>query len=429
LVGALGLVASAPAAARRVAAPNLELVGSLTFAWQGDPARGCAAAGLCGVRGSLEMVPSGGFSSAPGPPSIELVDPDSAARVIDLAPSGTATACADPVPVDVLFAIRGSRATPNRDFAIELPSAGRCAGPTAADLLALSLPARRLGRHGYDLSGGMTFGAGPFTVTATSSLRTVLQDSSGAIVTTSTSGSFPIAPPRVLPRRLLSEHADAVYRVAAATGSFTTTFSGLAPPLCDPLGACGTSGVLHEIVATGGTVRFSGTRLVKRRVSARKALTDLKDGRLGFGLSGPPVPGTLSETLARADGTTCADTVERATPLTQAPGPATTVVLGPGGFQFGGPGVTGDPLRTRCPGPSAADVLGRSGLATATVPMHALGDPRLILTFAPPNAGSFTAGEYAGERTGTVVLTLVLVRASGGTDRTPPFPTIPPLLP
>jgi hypothetical protein len=429
LVGVLGLVASVPAAARRVTSPNLELVGSLTFTWQGDPARGCAVAGLCGVSGSLEMVPSGGFASAPGPPSIELVDPDSAARVIDLSPSGTATACADPVPVDVLFAIRRSHATPNQDFAIELPSAGRCAGPTAADLLALSLPARGLGRHGYDLSGGMTFGAGPFTVTATSSLRTVLQGSGGAIVTTSTSGSFPLAPPRVLPRRLLSEHADAVYRVAAATGSFTTTFSGLAPPLCDPLGACGASGVLHEIVAAGGTVRFSGTRVVKRRVNARKALTDLKDGRLGFGLSGPPISGTLSETLAQADGTTCADTVERATPLMQAPGPDTTVALGPGAFSFGGPGMTSDPLRTRCPGPSAGDVLGRSALATATVPMHALGDPRLILTFTSGHAGSFSAGDYAGERTGTVVLTLVLVRAGGGTVRTPPFPTIPPRLP
>jgi hypothetical protein len=430
-VGVLGLVASVPAAARRVSSPNLELVGSLTFAWQGDPARGCAAAGLCDVRGSLELVPSGGFASAPGPPSIELIDPGSAARVIDQSPSATATACADPVPVDVLFAIRRSHATPDQNLSIEPPSAGRCAGPTAADLLAVSLPARRLGRHGYDLSGDVTFGAGPFTVTATSSLRTVIQASGPAIVGTSTSGSISAGPvpPRALPRPLLSEHADAVYRIAATTGSFTTTFSGLAPPLCDPLGACGTSGALHETAGTGGTVRFSGARVVSRRVGARKALADLRAGRLGFGFSGSPISGTLSETLTQADGTTCADTDMRATPLMQAPGPASAIALGPGAFPFGGPDTISDPLRTRCPGPSARDILGRSALATATVPMNALGDRRLTLTFAHGNAGSFVAGDYAGERTGTVVLTLVLVRASAGTVRTAPFPPIPPRLP
>ena len=431
LVGVLGLVGSVPAAARRVASPNLELVGSLTFAWQGDPARGCAVAGLCDVRGSLEIVPSGGFASGPGPPSVELIDEDSAARVVDLSPSGAAAACADPVPVDVVFAVRHSRATPNQNFSLEPPSAGRCSGPTANDLLALSLPARSLGRHGYDFSGAMTFGAGPFTVTATSSLRTAIQGGGSGIVVTSTSGSIPVGPipPERLPRTLLSEHADAVYRVAASTGSFTTAFSGLAPPLCDPLGACGASGALHETVGTGATVNFSGTRIVKRRVSAREALADLKAGRLGFGLTGQPLSGTLSETLAQAGGTTCADTDTRATPLIRAPGPSTGVALGPSAFPFGGLDMIGDPLRTRCPGPSALDILGRSALATAAVPMNALGDSRLTLTFTPGNAGPFSAGDYAGERTGTVVLTLVLVRASGGTARTPPIPPFPPIPP
>lgn len=77
---------------------NITLSGALTIAWTGDPAHGCAAAGLCGVRGSLEMVQGGEAASASGggPPPLELADQSAVGRVEITQPDGTVTGCADP---------------------------------------------------------------------------------------------------------------------------------------------------------------------------------------------------------------------------------------------------------------------------------------------------------------------------------------------
>jgi hypothetical protein len=38
---------------------SLTATGSITYTWQGDPARGCAAAGLCGVLGEVIVAARG----------------------------------------------------------------------------------------------------------------------------------------------------------------------------------------------------------------------------------------------------------------------------------------------------------------------------------------------------------------------------------
>jgi hypothetical protein len=433
---ALAALVPALAAKSRPAPPvTVELVGSLTIAWQGDQTRGCAAEGLCGVSGSLQMLPGGTMSSSPGPPPLELSDQASVARVIERSASGaTESTCADLVPVDVVFHVAdagGLRAVVDPGGSGQLPSAGRCAGPTAGDLSALTLPARKLGSHGYDFSGQTSFGAGPFTVTVASTVRALFSrgltglGGIGVLSTSTTSTGVVIGTPvPKLPTRL-QEHAELDYRVKGLTGALTTTFAGLAPPLCDALGACRTTGTVHETFTAGGVVSFIGMRMVKHRVGTRAALADLRAGRLGVydSFQGLPIEETATETLTGPDGATCSDRRLEG-PFRPAPSPTRGHVIelkltgGQQPFFFGGGGL--DAFRTRCPGPSAADVLGTSPLAAATLPVSALGAHALTITLG--GGGSFTASAYAGKRAGSLVLSLVLEHARGGTSRVPVFP-------
>jgi hypothetical protein len=428
-VAALGVLApSLPAATRVREFPDLYLAGALTLAWHGDPSRGCAAAGVCGVTGSLEIVPEAG-STAPAAATLELIDPFAAARAIDVSANGAiGAACADLVPVDLYLAVRrtsagGLRAVTDPGFSSgQLPSAGRCAGPTVSDLLTLALPARKLGRHGYDLSGRSTLGAGPFAVTVISSLRAI---SHGRAISITSSGSTGVirvgGPPRPGHRRVLEEHAEVVYRVAGVSGALTTTFSGVPAPLCDPLGACGSTGTLSESLAARGTVTFSGSRSVTRRVGTLAALADLGAGRLAVNVNATALRRTLSETLAWPSGTTCTDANTQMASLIDFPGPSEGLTLVPGNPRTG-PGVV-DPLRTRCPGPSGTDVLGiaqlATPLATGAVPTTAIGAHTMTVPLA--SHATFLSDDYAGARAGSLVLSLVAVRASGGTSSVPAY--------
>jgi hypothetical protein len=421
---ALGALAAPVNASQRVVkSADIAFVGTLTIAWQGDQARGCAAAGLCGVQGSIEMLADSSGPSGPGQPTFELNDAFSAARVIERSATGEIEdACTDLVPVDLYLDVRRSsagqlRAIPDREFTVEPPSAGRCAGPTFRDLRALVLPARKVGRYGYDLSGQTTFGAGPFTVTATSTLRALVDGVGISISGSSSGGVIPIGgPPRA--HRLFEEHADAVYRIADIAGALTTRFSGLAAPLCDALGACGSSGGLSDTLSAAGTVSFSGSRTVRHPVGEVAALADLRAGRLPLEVDLPELTATLSELVTWPDGTMCTD---HNAPMAVSLGFSLFGLTLIPGLTDAGPG-TGDPLRTRCPGPSAADILDGSPLATVTVPMSELGAPQLAVTFS--GDGSFTASDYSGERGGSVVFSLVLEHASGGTSRVRAFAPI-----
>ncbi len=172
---------------------------------------------------------------------------------------------------------------------------------------------------------------------------------------------------------------------------------------------------------------FYGSRHVKRRVGSAGALADLRAGRLRVtdGFAGITIGATASETVTGPGGATCFDRhgEEPLAGQSSSRGRGTIELeLGAGSQPFVlGPGM--DALRTRCPGPTSADVLGSSPLATATLPVSALGAGPLTLRFRGKPA--FTAGAYAGARGGSVVLLLVLVHASGGTTRVPVFPAPP----
>ena len=199
-------------------------------------------------------------------------------------------------------------------------------------------------------------------------------------------------------------------------GSLSTTFSGLPAPLCAPLGACGDSGRLVESIAADGSLSFSAARIVPRPVSAAAALRDLRSGRMrlnGF-LGVSPAREAVSETLAQRDGTTCTGSgsagrfdfevaVRRRGDQLQ--------LTSPGGA-FGV-----DPLRTRCPGPSAADVLGNRSEILAAAPLAPSELGRRHLTLSLSAAGTFSGLSWSGRRGGTIVLMLTRVRERAGTHR------------
>lgn len=431
----------APALAARPRPPrsrqvNVVITGSLGVVWSGDPARGCAAAGLCAVRGSLDMVQEEGASaSSNGVPPLEMSDPSAVARVQSTAPDGTVTSCADLVPIDFFLTVRqttaGPRATIDPAGSPASPSAGRCAGPTAADLGAMDLPVRRLGARGYDVSGRSSFTAGPFEVTAIATVRIrFTYGSQGASGGTVTGGSSTPVPPQHR-RSVFQESAAVRYRVTGVSGALDTDFSGLAPPLCDGLGACGASGRLVQTMSTRGSVVFAGSRLVGHRVGRDGALADLRGGRLPlFDTFGSrPIRERVSETTLRGDGESCTDTgsLELPTaPFTRVRPGIDELTLPAGAGEFG-PGSI-DPFRTRCPGPSAQDIVGTGGaIARATVTTGKLGDRRLTIIFRPRS--TFSGWAYSGRRTGSVVVSLARTRESGGSRRVMRFaggPVVPP---
>lgn len=428
------LVAAAAAPAAPARELTTTLTGALTISWTAEPSLRCAAAGLCGVSGSIVVLPEGSSSTSGGPAPIELTDFTSTARVVQRATDGTiVSTCSDLVPVDVSLTVRhtgqGLRAAVEGQPA-QGPSSGRCAGPTASDLQSVTLPARRFGARSYDLTGSTTFTSGPFAVTAASSVRALITTGSsapgvlggtGAGISGSFFGGGPGTPPKL--RSALQEHVAVQYRVTSTRGGFEQTFTGLAPPLCAGVGACGSSGTLAETLAGLRSISFYADRVVRHSVGPRAALADVRSGRLrldGVPLT-TPASDSVTERMTGADGATCSQQVSvgQFFPM-------------PVIHRHGADGVrltsngTGeaDPLRTRCPGPAAADVFGgQVVLGTAVLPTHAIGDPRLTLRFT--HAGAFTGGGYAGSRTGSVVLTLQRVSEHAGTRHIKIVPGVP----
>jgi hypothetical protein len=81
VLGAVAIVLTCGGPALAANPPEVEASGALNFVWKGDPSRGCQAAGVCGVTGSLQVIASSYDSRTGGPPQIELTDGGAVARV------------------------------------------------------------------------------------------------------------------------------------------------------------------------------------------------------------------------------------------------------------------------------------------------------------------------------------------------------------
>ena len=419
-LAALGLAAGVASAAR-LKNESLKATGVVTYSWQGDEARGCVQVGVCDIRGELILRPTS---------QAELFTFGAANAQLSLGASGTARVlrggpssgeCVD-APDETLNGLNISLALRGGLKAIlqAPPEGGRCAGPLASDLNGVSIPVSRTGgtQPSFDLRGTRTFGAGPFTVTLVSTLMLrPLRNAGGGVF----GRSFATSSPPTHTLNPIVELAQLRYRVAPVSTSIQTLFDGTDDGSCVVFDSCGARGSLNLTFHPSRTVSVFASRIVHRRPSRAQVLHDLRAGRLALnGFS--KLSGTVTESYTWGDGSTCQDTV---------PTPSLQLTLG-----FPGPGgapgripvtvtsntVPGAPtLRTHCPGPADADLLGEGGssgggqviLASGWVTPGELLSKHLTLNLTEPSA--FTGLGYAGSRQGSVRLNLTLVKVSSGT--------------
>ncbi|MGZ4187737.1 MAG: hypothetical protein ACXVFQ_15530 [Solirubrobacteraceae bacterium] len=408
--------------------PTLNPSGTLTFSWQGDPARGCQAAGVCAVSGSLEVIPADQSGSVESPPSRDILIQDDGAVVRVADPGSTPTQphiCTQLTPVAVIVTIKRSHSGGLQAFGewVSVPSSGDCAGPSAESFGAFSLPTRRLPgpREAYDLSTTQTFGSGPYTVTLRSTLRARRPPpvpASGTLGSeNSSSGSFP----GPVSDTGLVEHVSIIYRITRTSGTFTTTFAGRPDPFCVPLDACGASGAVTDAISGVSTrLEFDAQRLVSRRASRGKALADLRSGRLTLFHTGAPLANVLSANYRWPDGSACTARLRQGNAVSlNATGARHKEVL----FSIATDSVE-DPFRSLCPGPATGDVLGPTGtLARASLPLRELGRPSLRINLS--RDGRFVAASYAGSHSGGVSAGLRLVHVRAGTTAENVYPGEP----
>jgi hypothetical protein len=417
LCGAILLsLAAAPVAEAAGGPTEYAPKGTLDYVWTGDPARGCAAAGVCGVTGSLqvEMDGSGIYGVSPGS-LIDLSDPNSVARVAYPSNDGGNTrTCVEPEPYDMTFALRPrsgpkTEAVPEFELDGGLPSAGDCAGPTAAQMIGLRLPARAIGVRGYDLSGDESFGAGPFEVNVSSTMQALFAPEEAADVE-----SARRAPE---PRRELEAYADVDYRMTGLHGHFSIPFAGTQPPGCEPVSSCGASGALTMALrGRDQALSFSGSQIVKHRIGSTAALAGLRSGSVpGSDGYGPlTLTGSVTGTFIAPGVDSCTNTVmgvpDELSSIFAARRDVLSFYAGPGAEP---PLGLEDPLRTECPGPSSPEMLGNGALATGAIPLAELGARRLQVVLR--SGGAFTSATYTGSRSGSITFTLIRTAEHGGT--------------
>lgn len=405
--------------ARGLADESLTATGSITYTWQGDPARGCAAAGLCGVRGEVIVQPQGGAIAIASGATIDVSVIGQALVVRATEPGGVCVDAPTPPTGNDLFITR--RRHGGLVGRIEPPlTSSRCAGPTAQDLARVTLPVRRIGsrRPSYDVRTRRSFAAGPFTGAVVSTL--VLRPATGGGGFSSSSGSFSAPPPAGPRHKVLFERVTLRYRMTSLPSALTATFAGESDPFCAALASCGAAGTLDlSFPRFARTFAVTAERQVARRVSSHRAIADFRRGALRLDV-GPPIalrgglPAQVSETFRAGDGSSCqAGSSSR----------DAQVIVNPGQFA-GGPRdsvqvVLNDPdqaglMRTYCPGPADSDLFGtRSILARTTLsPAQLL---RRSSVLALSRSGGFAGPGYQGTLGGALQFSLTLEHVDAGT--------------
>ena len=398
------LLLLAPAVGFGAIEEEVDVSGGITVTWRGDPARGCAQAGTCDVRGSVvheadDDLTSGGTS--PGRRrlgSLRFFDAGLGGGTVDVrrgdpsAPSGT---CADTVRSLSLPLAAGTPSGGRVRFAVREAATGsgggRCGGPLSADVLAAmpvaTLPASTLRsrRITLDLRGIRPFTSGSLTGEVVSTLRVtvrrrILRDRDAGVSVRDVTEEE-LEPRRRGPRRAI---LTVRYAVEGMDGSLGARLGAIGDPACRVFDACSLAGRLDL-----GAVRLpAGTTLVLQAAGPAGAvrgrrvadgMAALAAGRLGLEafLDGDgPIGATVTADLTRNGAAACRD--ERPTRLPQlaAEGRGRTAT-----FRLSGFGAD-DPLATRCPGPlfgSGEDPGGTAPLAHAAIPTSALAGATLAV--------------------------------------------------
>lgn len=412
-----GIAASSATASAGLAMPA-RVSGSVVATWHGDPARGCATAGLCETRGSATYRPGFDGRLTVGRNGVSFAGAEGGeppiVRVRDGAPTAP-TACADVLESifsPLSFAYLGDELQVSLE-ALDL-SAGRCAGPRTIDL-AHALPQGKvktggLRRNGgrIDLSARTRFVAGPFSGEVVSTVR-VAFGRAHAARDDLTPGI--LRGPQSLSGQRRYWLLDVQYRIAGVSGVIVTDFHGIPDAACRALGACGANGSSsYSLKAVSGRIDvLAGGRLRPGRVrpSPRAALRRLQAGKLSVYAQSRlwRARATVSESLS-SPGRSCADSLFTEPPVVDSRGASGGLVLL---LRSDALGSLADTLRTRCPGPSQADVLGGASLAHGIIPAAQLGARAIRVKAA--SRRPFASDGYAGSRSGELVLDLELVKS------------------
>jgi hypothetical protein len=400
--------------------------GAITVTWHGDPARGCAAAGLCGYSGSVGIQPTEGsydFFLAGGQrlrDSFSYLDTSLPAVVRVKRLEGNEEAVCVDVPSEFNLELTTARAGPGRGrlgFDYGGLTTGRCAGPDLEDVLrllprhAISLFRLRRAAAHIDMSGEARYASGRFSgvVRSTVRLRLGASGTGGGTETTFTHRR----PPRDRRPRVRIVHLHSVYRVQRFAGSLSASFGGLTEPPCADLDACGLSGTsTWAIDSSKGRFAFDAYARARRGDhGVRGAFAAMRRGRaLVFGDGGAKRNlGTTTTDLTRPGGAPCHDTARAASPGFD----AFTIKRGRVDLELGGDATIvadRDLLRTGCPGPRDEDML-QDVAAEGSLPAAALA--RRSISARLRLGGKFEAAGYAGSRAGdfTVLLRRVSARA------------------
>jgi hypothetical protein len=410
LCGATLLLVVTPAsAAARDIEGVLTATGGVSVTFNGDSARGCASAGLCGYSGSVTVAPQrrrGGYLLSfekghffDSDSYVALAKPASVQvqRTEGGAEAGT---CSDRDEERQLYLLAHAAERGRVRFELVSPdmSVGRCAGPGLERALS-RLPARFVplkhvssGNATLDMSGRARYSSGRFSGTVTSTLRFQLGRASP--------GSGRIRAPRpVAARRRLTRVASvrAVYRIARYRGTLSASFAGLTGPPCADLDACGIEGsATWRIDANGGELSVDAAGRARRSDHGlRGAIAAIRrPGAYVYEDADVPyVLGTTTADVSRPGGAHCHDAVS-------ADSPGIDVGLR-SRVELGGPDAVvaaADLLRAGCPGPRAFDAFRYGTIASAPLRLTSLARPRfaLMLTGArrlrgPGYSGSTTA--------------------------------------
>lgn len=398
----------------------VRVTGQLLVQFNGDPATGCAARGLCGYSGAVSWLPAsageidlleyrhhGHISYASAMLNlVDLTSPTNAAggstRAQVSSGLGHGT-CADALSTGDSFALATHRGRVSFSLASASPSlvSTHCAGPLQSDLApalaSRTEPTRALLRRGtrIDLTRSATAASHGLADSVRSTVALVLGRPHRIPLA---SGS---PPPRATTDRVL----EVDYR-AALRGSAVERVAGAADPdLCGPLDACGLGGTLtlvpDELRASGSLSVSAPPRRSLRELLAAVGLRPGTGGRAPAA-AGAVVwnrGGTLAARLAQG-ALTCSDVsgVGGSQILLATHAGQLTVSYQAGGLE------SPAGLRTRCPGPDGP----QGTLASARVPLSALRrrTTRIVLT----RGESFREDGYSGVIVPRLILTLTRVR-------------------
>ena len=166
-----------------------------------------------------------------------------------------------------------------------------------------------------NLRGSQSLVAGPFSGTLVSTV-VMRPSSSGESQTSGSSGSSLGPPPR---RKLLVEQVTLCYRVSCLPGALETSFSGEPDPFCAAIDSCAARGTLGlSLLQPQNQLILIASRTVQTRVGARRAIADLRRGRLRFGaITGVGVGTVVTETFSGGDGLRCQDSATGGRALVQ----------------------------------------------------------------------------------------------------------------